>query len=99
MENKMGKTIKDPKVLERIVKGFANYRRIQILFLLKEEKGLSVMEIAEKLHIGFRSASQHLDKMYRGGIVGKTPEGPSMVHYLTIRGDTAINFLSRFQRY
>ena len=37
--------------LERIVKGFANHRRLQILDLLKKEPELTVDDISERLNI------------------------------------------------
>lgn len=95
---------KDSKDLEIIIKGIANHRRIQILYLLGGKNklptndGLSVNDIAETLRIGFRSASQHLDKMYRGGLVAKTPKGPAVIHSLTGRGVDTLNFLGRFGR-
>jgi Mn-dependent DtxR family transcriptional regulator len=96
----MGRIIKDPKKQELIIKGFANYRRISILHLLGSNKGsFSNDEIAEELHIGFRSASQHLDKMYRAGLVSKTHSGPLVLHRLTSRGQQVIEFLRWFERY
>jgi len=38
------------RALERIVKGFANHRRIEILYLLRREPELSVDDISERLH-------------------------------------------------
>lgn len=99
LNKSMGKMIKDPKKLEAVIKGFANYRRIQILYLLNRQRDLSNNDIAEQLHIGFRSSSQHLDKMYRGGLLGKTKQGPLVIHSLTTLGKQALDFLNRFERY
>ena len=49
--------------LERIVKGFANHRRLQILDLLRREPELSVEEISERLGIGYVNASDHVRKL------------------------------------
>ena len=55
--------------IERIVKGFANHRRIQILDLLKREPELSVDEISERLNIGYENASDHVRKLAIAGVV------------------------------
>jgi hypothetical protein len=39
---------KTSRELERIIKGFANHRRLQILELLGKKPELSVMEVAER---------------------------------------------------
>jgi DNA-binding transcriptional ArsR family regulator len=95
----MGRIIKDPKKIEVIIKGFANRHRIRILYILEDTKSLSVNEVAERSNIGFRSASQHLDKMYRGGLVSKSYSGPVVLHSLTSRGKSALEFIERFDRY
>jgi len=41
--------------LERIVKGFANHRRIQIMELINNEPELSVMDISTKLKINVKN--------------------------------------------
>src|SRR3989344_3189815 len=57
--------------LERIVKGFANHRRLDILELLQRTPELSVEEIAEKLSIGYENASDHIRKLAIAGLVMK----------------------------
>lgn len=59
------------KKVERIVKGFANHRRVQILDLLKKTPELSVSDISEKLKINFRTASDHVGKLARAGLLVK----------------------------
>src|SRR3989344_6573429 len=62
--------------VERIVKGYANHRRIQILDLLKREPELSVDEISELVGIGYENASDHVRKLAIAGLVLKRNEGP-----------------------
>ncbi len=45
-----------PRQLERVVKGFANHRRIQIMSLLKTEPELSLSGISRRLKIDIRTA-------------------------------------------
>ena len=84
---------KSYRQLERIVKGFANHRRIQILELLEKEPELSVVEIAEKLRINLKTASEHIRRMAVAGLVLKRSEGLSIRHKLTKRGETVLKFL------
>lgn len=84
---------KSYRQLERIVKGFANHRRIQILELLEKEPELSVAEIAEKLGINLKTASEHIRRMAIAGLVLKRSEGLNVRHKLTERGETILKFL------
>ncbi len=78
---------------ERIVKGFANHRRLQILELLENEPELSVLEIAEKLNINFKTASEHLRRLAISGLVLKRYEGLNVRHKLSERGCKILKFL------
>ncbi|MDP2923463.1 MAG: winged helix-turn-helix transcriptional regulator [Candidatus Omnitrophota bacterium] len=79
--------------LERIVKGFANHRRIQILELVEKEPELSVLEIAEKLHINFKTASEHIRRLAIAGLLMKRSQGLNIRHRATDRGLTILKFL------
>jgi DNA-binding MarR family transcriptional regulator len=89
--------VKDPIKIETIVKGFANYRRIQIIYLISYEKGLSVNNIADRLNIGFRSVSQHLDKMYKGGLVSRRHRGVEVIYETTSRGREVTEFIKALE--
>jgi len=79
--------------LERIVKGFANHRRIEILQLLQKEPELSLVEIAETLKINFKTASEHTRRLALAGLVMKRNEGSAVRHALTRLGTTILKFL------
>ena len=83
--------------LERIVKGFANHRRLQILELLKNEPELSVDEITDKLKIGYMNASDHIRKLAIAGLVMKRNDGPNVRHKLTPRGITITEFCKKLE--
>jgi DNA-binding transcriptional ArsR family regulator len=85
------------KKLERIIKGFANHRRLQILDLLKREPELSVEDIAEKLEIGYQNASDHIRKLAIAGLVVKRNEGAAVRHKLTVRADSILMFCKRLE--
>ena len=83
------------RVLERIVKGFANHRRIEILDLLQRVPELSVDDISERLRIGYENASDHVRKLAISGLVMKRNDGPSVRHKLTPRGEPILMFCKR----
>lgn len=83
--------------LERIIKGFANHRRIQILDLLKRQPELSVLDIAERLEIGYENASDHVRKMAIAGLVLKKNNGPAVQHKLTARAESILMFCKTLQ--
>jgi DNA-binding transcriptional ArsR family regulator len=80
------------RAMERVVKGFANHRRIQILDLLKQQSELSVEDVAEKLKIGYQNASDHIRKLAIAGLVVKRSDGFSVRHKLTPRAESILAF-------
>ena len=80
------------RALERIVKGFANHRRIEMLHLLQREPELSVEDIAERLKIGYENASEHVRKLAIAGLVMKRNDGRSVRHKLTRRANDVLMF-------
>jgi DNA-binding transcriptional ArsR family regulator len=59
------------KELEKTLKALANKRRIAILSILKNEKELTVGNIAEKIRISFKATSKHLGLLSAVDIVEK----------------------------
>ena len=85
--------MKKPRQIERIVKGFANHRRIEILSLLEHRPELSVFEIAEGLKINFKTASEHIKRLTISGLVMKRNEHTFVRHALTDTGKYIHKFL------
>lgn len=83
--------------IERVVKGFANHNRVRILVLLKEEPELSVIDIAERLHIGYLNTSDHIRKLAIAGMVMKRNEGNTVRHKLTVLGETILEFCKKLE--
>ena len=79
--------------LERIVRGYANHRRIEIIDLLEIHPELSVAEISEKLNINFKTASEHIRRLAIAGLLMKRSDGTSVRHKLTVRGLSILKFL------
>ena len=82
-----------PRQLERIVKGFANHRRIEILELLANSPELSVIEISEKLKINFKTASEHIRRLAIAGLVLKRNQGANVRHKVSPQGNSILKFL------
>ncbi len=91
MKNK----IKKSNQLDYIVKGFANKRRIDIIFLLEKYPELSVSDIAKHFNISYTAVSNHLLKMMSRGIVMKRNDKSEVRHALTNKGKAIANFLSK----
>ena len=83
----------DQRRLERIVKGFANHRRIQILDFLRAHPESSLQEISEQTGTGLKTASEHVRRMAMAGLVLKRYEGTWVRHKLTRRGLIILKFL------
>jgi predicted ArsR family transcriptional regulator len=79
--------------LERLVRGFSNHRRIEILELLNKRPELSVDEIATALRINFKTAAEHIRRLAVTGLVLKRSEGSSVRHKLTNRANLILKFL------
>jgi hypothetical protein len=83
--------------LERIMKGVANHRRLQMLALLRREPDLSVDAVAGRLHTGYINASDHLRKMAIAGLISKRNQGAAVLHRLTPRGNLILEFCKRLK--
>jgi DNA-binding transcriptional ArsR family regulator len=83
--------------VERIIKGFANHRRIQILDLLHKEPELSVDDISEKLHMGYENTSDHIRKLAITGLVLKRYESTTVRHKLTSRAKNILVFCKKLE--
>lgn len=90
MEKQKGKSYMH---LERLVRGFSNHRRIEIMELLQKNPELSVAQIANKLKINFKTASEHIRRLAIAGIVLKRADSTNVRHKLTVRGESILKFL------
>lgn len=83
------------KRLERIVKGFANHRRIEILELLASQPDLCVGDVSEKLEIEFKTASEHVRRLVFSGLVVKRYKGRRVCLRLDDGTRSILAFLER----
>ena len=82
-----------PRHLERIVRGFSNHRRIEILQLLNTSPELSVIEISEALNINFKTIADHVRRLAIAGLVLKRNEGAAVRHAVSPSGRLVLKFL------
>jgi Mn-dependent DtxR family transcriptional regulator len=85
--------MKKPKELERMVRGFSNHRRIEMMDLIENKPELSVADISEVLRINFKTASDHIRRLAITGLVMKRNDGNAVRHALTHRGKSILMFL------
>lgn len=85
--------MKSFRELERMVRGFSNHRRIEIMALLSKRPELSVEQIAESLAINGKTASAHIQRLAIAGLVLKRNEAAAVRHKLTPRGTAILKFL------
>ncbi len=83
--------------IERLIKGFANHSRLRILELLEKEPELSVVDVAEKLKMGYENTSDHIRKMAISGLVMKRSDGPNVRHKLTSKGMSILAFCKKLE--
>lgn len=58
-----------PRELEKLLKAVGNRRRIAIVQYLKKHREASVGELANEIHLSFRSTSRHLTVLSSVGII------------------------------
>ena len=95
-EHKLGNQMKTSKQLERHFKGLANYKRLDILFLVSKSPGINVDGIAEKLNGNFKTIADHTQKLVQCGLVEKKYFGRSVAHRLSPYGKKFLSFIKVF---
>ncbi len=70
--------------LEKVMKAFANKRRLEIVKYLKANKEASVGDIAGTIHLSLRSTSKHLGILTAASILEKDQRS-SLVYYRLLK--------------
>lgn len=86
-----------PRQLERIVKGFSNHRRIQILELVDQKPELSLIEISTQLKVNNKTISEHIRRLTISGLVLKRNRGANVLHKLSLLGENILKFLRKLE--
>ena len=80
---------------EKMLKGVANHRRLEMLDQLNRNPGLSNEEINERLKINYQTGSEHIRRLVIAGLIQKHREGHKTLHTLTKTGVEVIKFLEK----
>ena len=76
---------------EKILKGSANHRRLEILLILKKKSGLSTDDIVQELKCNYQTGAVHVQKLVRSGLVLSYRNGLSVGHKLSELGNRIIS--------
>ncbi|KKR21729.1 MAG: hypothetical protein UT50_C0004G0032 [Candidatus Moranbacteria bacterium GW2011_GWA2_39_41] len=87
---------KTPKQMERHLKGVANHRRIQILFIVAEREGITLDGICETMNANVKTISEHTKKLVQSGLINKTRHGRGVSHSLSPYGKLFLKFIRTF---
>ncbi|EKE19585.1 MAG: hypothetical protein ACD_8C00136G0006 [uncultured bacterium] len=87
---------KTPRQIERHVKGVANYRRIEILFVIANNEGITLDGISHAVKGNVKTISEHAKKMSQSGLIRKYRQGRGVIHCLSPYGKTMHKFLKAF---
>ena len=85
------------KKIEKVIKSFANHRRIQILELLEKNSDLSVDQISQSLNVSFFTISDHIRKLSDNGLVEKRNKGRFVINSITRTGRNILSFCKMFK--
>ena len=88
--------MKNSKQLERHFKGLANHRRLNILFLVDKNPGITVEGIREGLNGNFKTISEHTRRLANSGLLNKKYHGQSVSHTLSPYGKKFLSFIKTF---
>ena len=90
------KSFKTSKQIERHVKGIANHRRIDILFLVAAHDGITLEAIAEHLGGNLKTIGEHTRRLTQAGLIDKKYRGRNVGHSLSPYGKVFRTFLTTF---
>ena len=79
--------------IEKIMKGAANHRRVEILFLLKKSSDLSTDGIVELLKINYQTGAMHVQRLVKSGLVEGYRQGSTLLHKLSPLGRKIMDLL------
>ena len=95
---KKEKKEKTAKQLERHLKGVANHYRIEILFLVSENKNITLLEIAESLNANEKTIGEHTRRLVQAGLLNKSYNHNHVEHYLSPYGKHIVKYLKNFRK-
>lgn len=82
--------------MERHLKGVANHWRIEILFLVSENRGITLDGICQALNGNAKTISEHTKKLMQAGLLNKNHIGRGVAHSLSPYGQRFLKFIKTF---
>jgi len=82
--------------LERVFKGVANHRRIEILQLLQAQPKLTLWQIQDRARLGRQTACEHVRRLTLARLVHKRYRGREVEHTLAPLGHKILSQLPLF---
>ena len=84
--------------MERHLKGMANHRRIEMLFLVAAREAITLGDIIETLGANEKTIGEHARRLTQAGLINKRYRGKFVEHTLSPYGKVFVSFLRAFQR-
>lgn len=78
------------KKIEKVLKAFANRRRLEILQFIKEREKASVGEIAHKISLSFKSTSKHLGVLFSADLIEREQVGLQIFYSIPSDGQRIV---------
>lgn len=79
---------------ERIFKGAANHRRIDILLLLKRHPDQTLFAISQKLDCNLKTIAEHTRRLFIAGLIDKSRFNNMVLHNLSPYGEKVCEFIN-----
>ena len=83
--------------MERHLKGMSNHYRIEILFLIGANGGITLENIIKTLGANGNTIGEHTRRLYAAGLVNKRYRGKFVEHTLSPYGRAFVKFLESFR--
>jgi len=87
---------KTAKQLERHFKGVSSFRRIEILFTISRNNGITLDGICETIGGNPKTISEHTKKLVQAGLIDKKRRGREVAHLLSPYGQKFFKFIKTF---
>ncbi len=91
------KSLQDFQRIERIVKGYANHKRLQVLELLYAKPDQTTDSISDAINSSYENTSDHLRKMSAAGLLYKRNDGPNVRYKLSPRAELVLAFCKKLK--
>ncbi|MEK7541627.1 MAG: helix-turn-helix transcriptional regulator [Patescibacteria group bacterium] len=88
--------MKTARQLERYFKGAANHWRLDILYLVAKNDGLTLESIAEILGGNLKTISEHTRRLVYAGLLDKKYQGREVAHSVSPYGKKFVEFSKTF---